>query len=52
MYRGGKPEGSHQLVEAITEGAVGEKNYSGKLQWLKGLAACIQCESGDLEDMP
>jgi len=52
VYRGGKPEGSRQLVETITEGAVG----TGKeLQWqtsmAKGLAACIQCDSGDLEDV-
>jgi hypothetical protein len=50
VYRGGKPEGRHQLVEAIAEGAVGIGN---ELQWqtsmAKGLAACIQCERGDFE---
>jgi hypothetical protein len=50
VYRGGKPEGRHQLVEAITEGAVGIGN---ELQWqtsmAKDLAACKQCEGGDFE---
>jgi hypothetical protein len=49
MYRGGKPEGRHQLVEAITEDAGGIVN---ELQWqtsmAKGLAACIVCESRNL----
>jgi len=52
VYRGGKPEGRHQLVEAITEGAVGTGN---ELQWqtsmAKGLATCIQCEGGDFENV-
>jgi len=42
VYRGGKPEGRHQLVE-VTEGAVG---IGKELQWqtsmANGLAACIQ----------
>ena len=51
-YHGGKPEGRHQLVQAINEATVGIRNKLGRMQWqpsmAQGLAACIQCDGGDL----
>jgi hypothetical protein len=50
VYRSGKREGRHQLVEAITEGTVG---IGKEMQWqtsmAKCLAACIHCEGADFE---
>jgi hypothetical protein len=33
VYQSGKPEGSHQLLKAIKEVAVGIRNELGIMQW-------------------
>jgi len=45
VYDGGKPEGRHQLVEAINVAVLGISNELGRVQWqhltAKRLATCI-----------
>jgi hypothetical protein len=49
----GKPEGRHQLVEAINEAAVGIKNELERVQWQysteQRLAARTQCDGKHCE---
>ena len=33
VYDGGKPEGRHQLAEAINEAVLGISNELGRMQW-------------------